>query len=186
MQEKGEKKYSSSYCEARNRSYHQIKLNGASPISSQGAVAFPSFSTPGFLICPKPYMNPRLWRRSRDYSKGAAQIRHEIETQVTFHKRWLLRKTKSASHSSRVLQSPFSLPMFHRKHPLSIYSLNREFRFSSIWNCFIDSTCSNSLRWVSPADPIQQSTGFHYHQVNNLPPTQTPSPVKSLCHWTLL
>lgn len=73
--------------------------------------------------------------------------------------------------------------MFQRRSPLSIYSLNREFRFSSIWNCFIDSTCSNSLRWVSPADPIQLRIGFDYCQVNNLPPTQISSPMKSPCYW---
>lgn len=73
--------------------------------------------------------------------------------------------------------------MFQRKSPLSTYSLNREFRFSSIWNCFIDLTGSNSLRWVSPADPIQLSTGFDYCQVNNLPPMQIPSPMKSPCYW---
>lgn len=54
MQEKGKQKYSSSYWEARNRSYHQIKVNGASSISFQCVRAFPSSLLLASSFAPNP------------------------------------------------------------------------------------------------------------------------------------
>lgn len=67
----------------------------------------PSFSTTGFLIRLDPMWSCISGGVEGGGWRAAAQIGHKMEIQVAFHKRWLLRNTKSASHGSRVLQSPF-------------------------------------------------------------------------------